>query len=485
MRHVVHDSLTILNATRFQVRENRDKLNSLLHYISRTYMEYNSNFDALTKTIAHTTIFSQLHAHLSMFITDVHYLLTEVANHIQNLKLQLNMLSLRHLSPSTITPSLLRSTLTDIQAHLPKSMELPQNPSTNLWEYYQFLQCSTIIDPNHIIILIDIPLLDSFNKLEVYHIFNLPIFMNATTSVKCTTCNLVAKYHLEASAIAINVERTRYMFITENELAPCSHPVNKFCHLKSPIYPINRSTHCVTALFMANEDKIHKYCKTDVSTFFQLPQAELIAEGLWVIATYSKIFFSIVCGNSTLPSNHITATPPLALVHLDLSCTAFSDFLTLPSFHKHSSKLINLHEFSNAFTQINFSAISIWKPFHLPFPIKHNLTIPDQLMNIKQMPLDKLIHEIDSVQPVTNSPNFFENRDWKFFGFNTGSTIMFIILLFLTYKVFQLIKFQCIKSSKASKSDIPNSTVPTIVSNTSLINAPVPPTSPNHHGVFY
>lgn len=50
--------------------------------------------------------------------------------------MQLNMLTLGHLSPSVISPKNLRSLLIGIASKLPPGILLPSDPTTELWNYY-------------------------------------------------------------------------------------------------------------------------------------------------------------------------------------------------------------------------------------------------------------------------------------------------------------------------------------------------------------
>ena len=56
--------------------------------------------------------------------------------YLENLRLELNMLSLNHLSPSTISPKNLKGLLLSIKDKLPSSMKLPADPVNDIWYFY-------------------------------------------------------------------------------------------------------------------------------------------------------------------------------------------------------------------------------------------------------------------------------------------------------------------------------------------------------------
>lgn len=70
--------------------------------------------------------------------------------HVQNLWIQLNMLSLGHLSPGLISPRELKRLLIEIKTKLPGTLRLPADPNQDIWSFYKLLTCSTTIDGNKI-----------------------------------------------------------------------------------------------------------------------------------------------------------------------------------------------------------------------------------------------------------------------------------------------------------------------------------------------
>ena len=108
---------------------------------------------------------------------------------------QLNMLSLGHMSPSTISPPDILSVLKSISSRLPNSVHLPADPSVNLWKYYKFLTCSAVLTSNKILILMHVPLLDSNSRLEIFYAHNLPIPMH---NPKNDYSHMIANYRLES-----------------------------------------------------------------------------------------------------------------------------------------------------------------------------------------------------------------------------------------------------------------------------------------------
>ena len=110
--HVLQESLSILNVSRIEVAENRKSVNELLNAFAEDAM--NSIIEGLSR------------------------LVTEARLYIEHLQMQLNMLTLGHLSPSVISPKNLRSLLIGIASKLPPVILLPSDPTTELWNYCKF-----------------------------------------------------------------------------------------------------------------------------------------------------------------------------------------------------------------------------------------------------------------------------------------------------------------------------------------------------------
>ena len=77
------------------------------------------------------------------------------------------MLSIDHRSPSTITPRSLQALLIQIKTKLPSSLNLPEDPETNILYFYRTLTCTTVLEVDKRLVLINIPLLDCNGEFDV------------------------------------------------------------------------------------------------------------------------------------------------------------------------------------------------------------------------------------------------------------------------------------------------------------------------------
>lgn len=91
---------------------------------------------------------------------------------LEHVRAQLDMLSLRHLSPSIMTHGYLRELLFKIQTELPHHLRLPVDPIKELWRYHKALRCVTLLE-DKLLVLMTLALLDRESNFEIYLVINL------------------------------------------------------------------------------------------------------------------------------------------------------------------------------------------------------------------------------------------------------------------------------------------------------------------------
>ena len=109
---------------------------------------------------------------LDLIIEEAKRTVNNAQMYMEHLQLQLNMLSLGHLSPSVITAQSLKRLLLEMKSKLPHHLTLPNDPVRELWKYYQSLTCTTMLDRGMFLVVVLVPLLDRDNKFEIYNVIN-------------------------------------------------------------------------------------------------------------------------------------------------------------------------------------------------------------------------------------------------------------------------------------------------------------------------
>lgn len=424
--HVLAENLSILNVTRLEVSQNRQAINTLTKGLHSIDLKLDNITEAIEGQLKELETFVQLYVQLDLITGELRLLIQKAMFYAEHIKSQLNMLSLGHLSPSTITPGNLKVLLNEIKDNLPKYLELTEDPNKNLWFFYRFLTCTTVLHDSQILVIISVPLLDSNNKFEVYKAYNLPTPMHKN---RTKLLSMVAKYDLDVEYFAVNAERSKYVLFREEEIHKCVNPFTKFCKIISPVYPINLSKSCIISLFMKRPEDIDRYCRVLVEPSSILPMANYISSGSWLVTTDSPLDFAIACHGSKYKNTfNKRIYPPLSILMLNETCTATNDYLTLlPFYNKESSYSIVDDSFTKLLHNYNITSRKLWKPFHNSLP-KFNLTeLPKELKDIKIIPMDNLINRLQNLQRIDVSSKF---PNWVY------SLIYFVIALLVGVAIF-------------------------------------------------
>ena len=391
MLHVLEDSISILNTSRIQISENRQTINNLSISINSINERIENATKILQKEYIELEQFVQMYLQLDLVIEETKRTVSNAQMYMEHLQLQLNMLSLGHLSPSVITPKNLKHLLIDMSSKLPHHLTLPDDPDEGLWKYYQSLTCTTILDKSMFLVVVNLPLIDRDHKFEIYQIINSPLPYHDPKLDAEQQPKFSARYKLESMALAINPEKTNYMILDQVELAHCSTPLLDYCKVKSSSFPVNLSKLCIVALFMKNKENVGKYCKTEVTLNSLLPKATYVFDGIWVIATQTELTFSIVCSDYTKIDK---VKPPMSVMSLEMGCSASNDYVTLMPYYHKESTYVTTDIYSELLRLNNKTEFKIWDPFTYKLPNFASIEVPKELQALEKIPMGHLIDRL-------------------------------------------------------------------------------------------
>lgn len=91
------------------------------------------------------------------------------------------------------------------------------------------LTCTLVVDNIKAYVIVSLPLFDIKSKYDVYQIHNLPIPMKHIQHRKIT--NTIARWEVEAKAIANNWVQKKFILLKEEEIQKCTNPLLTFCQL--------------------------------------------------------------------------------------------------------------------------------------------------------------------------------------------------------------------------------------------------------------
>ena len=179
-----------------------------------------------------------------------------------------------------------------------------------------------IIHGGKFILMIRIPLIDLDSIMNLYKIYNLPIYNQHIGKS--------LQYVLKGTNLVITKDNKYVTILSDMEFILCTWADGHFCTLNTGLYHVDTSQWCVMALFFKDNDKINSHCRL-VLIIITRPQAHYLDQGLWAISIETAVPMEIKCEDC----NHIKALEPsFSLINLQPACSAFSSVIKLPPYFK-------------------------------------------------------------------------------------------------------------------------------------------------------
>ena len=384
IKHVLKKSLTLLNVTKFHVRENTQNIENLYEHVSA----FDLAVKKLTDISLHNRYFITTHSRLNTALLEVRSAIQAVKEFTGNFALKLSYLSLKKLTPTVVPPHQMRMLLESLGKKIPRDLELPINLGRNLWDLYQTLPCQAMLDQNQIFIFIKIPLLHRTNKLSIYKVHNIPVPFSMDNNAH------VAKYKLEADGIGVNQDQTYLTLLTEAELKACANIHQPYCKIRGATYQLNINNFCITKLFMQDFDQTKVACVRETKLLSNLPQALYLKDGLWAISTNKVIQFKVFCPE--LETKIVLINETISLVKFDPKCHAVGRDISLPS-NSNVKSVFKFNETMRSLTFQPFKELMIW---NVPHQQSKKIAIKKNIDNELTFDTKDLNSELDSIETL-------------------------------------------------------------------------------------
>lgn len=386
--HVLNDTLSILNVTNIEVQRNRHAIQNIVQLVHRVDERLVNFTGHLQNWLNDLNSFLLTYLQMDLMITELRESIEKAMFYMENVKMELDQLSLGHLAPTVIHPRELKQILTEIQTHIPKYLTLPTEIE-DIWYYYKTLTCVTVIQDRKFITIVNLPLLELNSVFELYQVHSIPFPYPGT--------KMTATYTLESTNIAVNEKQTEYILLTAADLASCGNPSTKFCPLRSPLFELGESRLCVIALFKQDRTAISENCQTTVKLDTILPQAVYIPDGNWVIVSARPLLFTIICLEKA--TQQVQANPPVFHLQLTQACEAFADGITLPPFYHRESYYGKVTQRDTLLTLQNTTTFELWRPLDMFNNTDMTLLsdLPD-MNEIDDIPLDTLRDKLNELK---------------------------------------------------------------------------------------
>jgi hypothetical protein len=317
-REFIQKNLALINLTRVDVQANRGILREL-----------SQNFLRLNKTMVHIWdefIFARNHlatatsilSKVSIIRTGIQRLMLDMSH----LKAYLDTLASNTVSPSLINAPRLRNVLLSIQEELrghPR-LQLPADPTKNIWDFYPLLRVKPIVLAEHIIVSLEMPLVDRSVELRVFQAHSLPV-LHPKLKKKF-------QYHLESTYLALTDEDHYVTLLMEADVIKCTLHNAAACKLETALYPTVTAPYCILALYLKKTEQIDQLCKFSLETQ-TTAEAINLNNNQWAIAMLEPETLEIKC---RLKTHFVSVKPPLQIVNLPNGCSAYAPSLRIPAY---------------------------------------------------------------------------------------------------------------------------------------------------------
>lgn len=292
-------SVVILEEQFAQVRKALNSMDEALEYTRMSTWSL-IKYDAIQETL---TAFRGASRHLATFM---------------------NTIATQRLTPTLLPPDQLRDILLRVKATLDKNrneerLTLPSDPNKDIWAYYGFLRIIPTIVYGSLIVTLEVPLSDVSTHLNLYRAREFPL-MHPELRLQFT-------YDLENEYIALDKGERYYMLPPLSEVMSCQATQGNWCRFSTPMKTTRRTSDCVAALLMKDEEAMGRTCRMKVRQHAENTAIALRPQ-IWLISLVEETSIVTSCLKD---QSQILAKPPYIVFTLAPSCMAhIGDTLYLP-----------------------------------------------------------------------------------------------------------------------------------------------------------
>ena len=158
--------------------------------------------------------FLLLHTEMLIHHSRIRTLLGQMLTDTAQVKAYLNIHITGKLTPFITDPVHLRQELLQINKQLPARLSLPEDPHGNVWHYYGFLTMNPVIHGGRLVLIIRIPLTDLDSVMNLYKIYNLPIYSHHIGKA--------LQYLLEGTNLTITKDNKCAAILSDTEFFKCT-----------------------------------------------------------------------------------------------------------------------------------------------------------------------------------------------------------------------------------------------------------------------
>ena len=246
-----------------------------------------------------------------------------------------------------------------------------------------------LIADEQFLLLIDVPIQDHTQQLEIYQVFNLVILHR----------NLSACYNIDTKHLGITYDQTKTVEILEQQSIICQQANRQFCNINTPLQPLANPPSCTAAIYAKNKAGIEKRCSQQITN---MSSATIpTALNVWILTsapTAVSTGIMLICPDEA--PRLIKTQTPIHILWLPPACSAISQHFHLSPHYETYQLTINV--------SLNTANLNVMNISSLEFRIWQNLedhlngTQLHHFVNIPSVPIDQLYkNKVSSNRSIT------------------------------------------------------------------------------------
>ena len=218
------------------------------------------------------------------------------------------------LSPHVLPEDDLRKMLLHNGEALPSTMHVPVSSEDTL-HFYRYLCTHILIADKQFLLLIDVPIQDHAQQLEIYEVFNLAISHR----------NFSAHYNINSKFQGITYDETKVVEILDQEFSVCKKVNRQFCNINAPLQPLANPSSCITAIYTKNKAGIETRCSLQIRNANSVSIPTRIAPNVWILTSVPSVVLmgrTLICPEEahrfikTQTPIHILQLPPALHINI-------------------------------------------------------------------------------------------------------------------------------------------------------------------------
>ena len=226
----------------------------------------------------------------------------------------------------------LRKMLKYIEDTLPSMMHLPISSEDTL-HFYRYLCTHVLFTNKQFLLLIDVPIQDHAQQIEVYKVFNLDIPHG----------NYSLCYDIENRYLGITLDETSAIEISNNQFNTCKKVNRQFCILNTPLLPLANPSRCLSSLYIKDRNGIQKrYCLL-VKNTSSVSMPTSMAPNVWIITSSlaaAPARIMLICPGKA--PRVLKLHTPIHVLRLKPACSIISQHFHLPPRYESHDVNINI-----------------------------------------------------------------------------------------------------------------------------------------------